>query len=140
MMRVAAAIAGGISMLYACTTSASCDCPGMPGHVVISGTVRRSDQAPASEVMVTIREYLGLTCGPAGDVPEAATSVLGLAETDAEGRFVAEVFSSFGNGERCLRVTAVAEDDSARVWLPAPFRNEDETPDTTEVMLTLGEN
>ncbi len=139
MMRVAAAVAVSVTALFACTSSASCDCPGMPGHVVVSGTVHQQDQEPAVEALVTIREYLGFTCGPDGDVPATATSVLGSAETDAEGTFLAEVLSA-GNGERCLRVTATTEDDSARVWIRAGFRNEDEIPDTAEVVLTLGES
>lgn len=140
MRRIAAVVAAGVSALLGCTSSTSCDCIGMPGHVVVTGTVRQADQAPATDAPVTIREYLGLSCGPEGDVPETATSVLGSAEADGEGRFEAEVFSSFGNGERCLRVTAVTEDDSARVWLRAPFLNEDEPPDTAEVVLTLGDS
>ena len=138
--RVLTHAALGVALLLACTPTEPCACPPARTSVVLYGDVRTADGAPAAGAAlqyVLARPNGGSNAGglcvfdPArndADPPGASA--------DADGRFRTQLFSVFGPGTRCLRVTASTAAGSAHVeGVVVPFRQT--RPDSIGLVLTL---
>ena len=128
----------GAMVLLACTPTEPCACPPARTSVVLYGTVRTSDGAPAAGT--TLHYLLAQPAGTAEnlcqfDSPTDHPGPAG-ASADAAGRFRTEIFSVFSPATRCLRVSASGPTGTAQVdGLLVHFRQRQ--PDSVGLVLTL---
>jgi hypothetical protein len=131
-------VLGGIAALLSCTTE-PCSCPPSRSHVVVTGRVTQGGVG-LSDAQLRFQEQFPEPC-PASDGSLQDLDVHpgpNGPRPDDSGNFTAHVYSPFGPGERCLVVSVEAGGSTTRIEQNAPFRIDQEIPDTMHAGLLLG--